>query len=76
MQIGPMQLVIILLLVLILFGAGRLPQVFEQLGKGIKAFRDGQKEEPLDAEAQRRRLSEQATMTEAEEIKERSSQPR
>ena len=45
---GPMELVIILAIVLILFGAGRLPQVFEQFGKGIKAFRDGQKDDAID----------------------------
>jgi sec-independent protein translocase protein TatA len=47
-MIGPWELGIILVIVLILFGAGRLPQVFESFGKGIKAFRDAQKDEPLD----------------------------
>jgi sec-independent protein translocase protein TatA len=46
--IGPTELIIVLVLVLILFGAGRLPQVFEQFGRGIRAFRDAQKEEPID----------------------------
>jgi sec-independent protein translocase protein TatA len=73
MQVGPMQLVIVLVLVLILFGAGRLPQVFEQLGKGIKAFRDGQKDEPIDVEKNQRHLSERAEVAEAEEVKERST---
>jgi sec-independent protein translocase protein TatA len=68
-----MQLVLVLVLVLILFGAGRLPQVFEQLGKGIKAFRDGQKEEPIDVEPSQRQLSEQDKVADAEEIKERST---
>lgn len=73
MQVGPMQLLIILLLVLILFGAGRLPQVFEQLGKGIKAFRDGQRDEPLDADRPTRHLSERDEVADAEEVKERST---
>ncbi len=34
------QLFIVLLIILVLFGAGRLPQVMSDLGKGIKAFRD------------------------------------
>ena len=46
--IGPMELVIILVIVLILFGAGRLPQVFEQFGKSVKAFREAQKDESID----------------------------
>lgn len=45
---GATELMLILVLVLILFGAGRLPQVFAQFGKGIKAFRDAQKEEAID----------------------------
>ena len=47
-MIGPWELGIILVIVLILFGAGRLPQVFESFGKGIKAFRDAQKDEAID----------------------------
>ena len=31
---------IILLIVLIFFGAGKLPDVFKSLGKGIRAFKD------------------------------------
>ncbi|MBF8247126.1 MAG: twin-arginine translocase TatA/TatE family subunit [Rickettsia sp.] len=33
------QLLIILLIILVLFGAGRLPQVIADLSKGIKLFR-------------------------------------
>ena len=46
--LGPTELVIILVIVLVLFGAGRLPQVFESVGKGIKQFRDAQRDEPRD----------------------------
>ncbi len=41
MSIG--HLFIILMIILILFGAGRLPQVMSDLGKGIRAFRDSVK---------------------------------
>ncbi len=37
------HLVIILVIVLVLFGAGKLPKVMEDLGKGLKAFKDGMK---------------------------------
>jgi sec-independent protein translocase protein TatA len=43
---GPFEWVVILVIVLLLFGVGRLPQVFEQLGKGIKSFKDAQRDEP------------------------------
>ncbi len=36
----PEHILLVLILVLILFGAGRLPEVFSQLGKGVRTFRD------------------------------------
>jgi sec-independent protein translocase protein TatA len=39
------HLLIILLIVLVLFGAGKLPQVMSELGKGLKAFKSGMKDE-------------------------------
>ncbi len=38
--LGPTELILILVLVMIIFGAGKLPQVFSSLGKGVKEFRD------------------------------------
>ncbi|MER2520516.1 MAG: Sec-independent protein translocase subunit TatA [Bdellovibrionales bacterium] len=35
------HIVVVLLVVLIVFGAGRLPQVMGDLGKGIRSFKDG-----------------------------------
>ncbi len=45
-----MHLILILLIVLIIFGPGRLPELGEGLGKSIKAFKkamnEGQSEKP------------------------------
>ena len=41
---SPWELLLCLLIVVILFGAGKLPKVMGQLGKGLKAFKDGSKE--------------------------------
>ena len=41
-SLGPMEIGIILVIVLIIFGAGKLPQVFGSIGKGIHEFRKGQ----------------------------------
>ncbi len=38
---GQWEWLIILLIVLLLFGVGRISQVFAELGKGIRAFREG-----------------------------------
>ncbi|HUI45956.1 MAG TPA: twin-arginine translocase TatA/TatE family subunit [Nitrospirota bacterium] len=35
----PLHLLLILLIVLIIFGAGRLPEIGEGLGKSIRAFK-------------------------------------
>ena len=43
--IGIQELLIILVLVLIIFGAGKLPQVGEALGKGVRNFKAGLREE-------------------------------
>lgn len=40
MGLGGWEWGVILLIVLIFFGAGKLPDVFRQAGKGIKAFKD------------------------------------
>lgn len=42
--LGTTELIIILVLVLIIFGAGKLPQVGGALGKGLRNFKEGVKE--------------------------------
>jgi sec-independent protein translocase protein TatA len=37
---GPMELTIILVIILIIFGAGRLPEIGSGIGKGIKNFKN------------------------------------
>jgi len=39
---GPLEIGLIVFIVLVLFGAGKLPQVGSAVGKGIRAFRRGQ----------------------------------
>ena len=39
MNLGMWEIILILLSVLILFGAGKLPSVMGQFGKGIKNFK-------------------------------------
>ena len=41
-RIGPWEIGLILLIILIFFGVGKLPQVGNAMGKGIRAFRRGQ----------------------------------
>lgn len=46
MSVGPWQILLILVIVLIIFGAGKLPRVMGDLAKGIKNFKRGMNEEP------------------------------
>jgi sec-independent protein translocase protein TatA len=38
-NIGPGELIIILIIILVIFGPGRLPEIGQALGKGIREFR-------------------------------------
>ena len=40
-SLGPTELIIILVIVLILFGVGRVSKVAGEMGKGIRAFKEG-----------------------------------
>jgi sec-independent protein translocase protein TatA len=62
---GPWELGIILTIVLIVFGAGKLPQVFEAFGKGVKSFRDAQRDDAIDVD-QRKSLEDD--MADAKEV--------
>ncbi|AIK95778.1 twin-arginine translocase TatA/TatE family subunit [Candidatus Odyssella acanthamoebae] len=44
------HLAVLVLIVLVVFGVGKLPQVMGDLGKGIRAFKDGIKDEELKSQ--------------------------
>lgn len=41
-KLGPWEIGLVVLIILIVFGAGKLPQVGSAIGKGLRAFRKGQ----------------------------------
>ena len=41
MRLGGWEIVIVLVIVLLLFGPGRIAKVAGEMGKSIKAFKDG-----------------------------------
>ncbi len=52
-SLGFTELILILMIVLIIFGAGKLPQLGEGLGKAIKGFKKSVHEaDAIEAEAQ------------------------
>jgi sec-independent protein translocase protein TatA len=42
-SLGPTELIIILIIVILLFGVGRIGKIAGELGGGIRAFREGLK---------------------------------
>jgi sec-independent protein translocase protein TatA len=50
MSIGMGELLLILVIVFVLFGAGKLPQVMSDIGKGVKNLKKGLKDEEKSAE--------------------------
>jgi sec-independent protein translocase protein TatA len=42
-RIGPLEIVIVLVIILIVFGVGRLPEIGGGLGKGLREFRNSVK---------------------------------
>lgn len=41
LRLGPTELIIILVIVIILFGPGRIGNILGELGKGLRSFKDG-----------------------------------
>lgn len=52
--IGMPELIVILVIILLIFGAAKLPEIGKALGKGIKEFKRATKEEDKDAPTKRK----------------------
>ncbi len=62
-KLGPLELVLILVIVFIIFGAGKLPQIFGSVGKAIRNFKDSQnaEEETEEVKPKRKRKTTKST---------------
>jgi sec-independent protein translocase protein TatA len=49
-HLGPMELIVILSIVVVLFGASRIPQLGRGIGEGIRNFKKGLKGDDSEAE--------------------------
>lgn len=57
-SIGMPELIVIMLIILLLFGAKKIPELMNGLGKGVKSFKKGMKEaedeiEKIDADVKK-----------------------
>lgn len=50
MRFGPTELIIILVIVILLFGVGRISKISGELGSGIRSFREGLQGDKKDEE--------------------------
>jgi len=62
-HIGPLELVLILVLVMIIFGVGKLPEIGGAIGKGLREFRKAQSEveeltKPIEVQKQTEKKTE------------------
>lgn len=49
--LGTPEIILIALIVLLLFGGKRIPELMRGLGRGVKSFKDGMKEDVSDNNA-------------------------
>ena len=56
-QMGHWQIAIIVIAILLLFGAKRIPELMKGLGSGVKEFKKGLKEDDLEAQKKKKKES-------------------
>lgn len=69
MQIGPWQILIIAVVVLVLFGRGKISSLMGEVGKGITAFKKGVKDGAAEAESETAQVTKDVTPQTAEKDK-------
>lgn len=70
--LGAQELLIILAIVFVLFGASRLPQLAKALGQSKRAFREGQEDADEEARIEAAKRRERLRAAEAGETREES----
>jgi sec-independent protein translocase protein TatA len=54
MHFGLPEILIVILIVILLFGPGRVEKLFSEMGKGIKSFKDGLQGKKEDQPAEKK----------------------
>ena len=75
-NIGPLELAIILVIVLIVFGPKRLPGLGRQLGGGLREFKDSLTGDKKDDDDERDAAGDRRTLPEAAPAEQRAAAPR
>jgi sec-independent protein translocase protein TatA len=48
-KLGPTEIILILAVVLLLFGGKKIPELMNGIGKGVKSFKNGMKDDEPDS---------------------------
>ena len=62
-RLGPVELILILVVVMLLFGVGKLPQVGQAMGNAVRQFRQSQNDAGKDDDAAAVETEEDAKQT-------------
>ena len=62
---GALQIIVVILLVMVLFGAGRIPTIMENLAKGINSFKKGLKDEDVASDSTKKSQNDKDNSEEA-----------
>ncbi len=68
MQMGPWQILVIGIVVLVLFGRGKISNLMGEVGKGITAFKKGVKESSAEIEETSSEAARDVTPTEKDKV--------
>lgn len=58
MGLGPREIVVIVLIIVLLFGARRIPELMRSLGSGMREFKKGVQGDDEDTTKERERIDE------------------
>lgn len=75
MSLGPWQLIIIALVILVLFGRGRISEMMGDFGKGISSFKKGMSEEEAKSSKPAGQIEGQAKDTRSDAEQKADPQP-
>lgn len=68
MQMGPMQLLLIAVVVLVLFGRGKIASMMGEVGKGITAFKKGMSDGSAEIEKEASEAAKDVTPAEKDKV--------
>ncbi|MEL6746683.1 MAG: twin-arginine translocase TatA/TatE family subunit [Pseudomonadota bacterium] len=63
MSIGPWQIILVVVLIVLLFGRGKISELMGDVAKGIKSFKAGIKDDEQSQTAETRALDHETTTT-------------